>query len=84
MTEADPIVCVADDDPSIRDTLRSLIRSVEHRVETFGSAREFLTKPFRNQDLLDAIAQAIARPRGPAVACGPGDVAPALRRADPP
>jgi FixJ family two-component response regulator len=27
MTEADPFVFVVDDDPSIRDALRSLIRS---------------------------------------------------------
>jgi FixJ family two-component response regulator len=125
MTEADPIVFVVDDDPSIRDALTSLLRSVGLRVETFGSAREFLTrqppdapgclvldvrlpglsgldlqrelaaaqitmpiifitghgdipmtvqamkagavefltKPFRDQDLLDAIAQAIDRDR---------------------
>ena len=42
MTEADPIVFVVDDDPSIREALTSLIRSVGLRVETFGSAREFL------------------------------------------
>jgi FixJ family two-component response regulator len=116
---------VVDDDPSMRDALTSLIRSVGLRVETFGSAREFLThqppdapgclvldvrlpglsgldlqrelagaqitmpiifitghgdipmtvqamkagaveflpKPFRHQELLDAIAQAMARDR---------------------
>jgi FixJ family two-component response regulator len=43
MSEPTPIVCVVDDDPSIRDALSSLIRSVGLRVETFGSAREFLT-----------------------------------------
>jgi len=125
MSDPDPIVFVVDDDPSIRDALTSLLRSVGLRVETFGSAREFLTrqppdapgclgldvrlpglsgldlqrelaaaqitmpiifitghgdipmtvqamkagavefltKPFRDQDLLDAIAQAIARDR---------------------
>jgi FixJ family two-component response regulator len=123
MSDPDPIVFVVDDDPSIRDALTSLLRSVGLRVETFESARafltrqpsdvpgclvldvrlpglsgldlqrelataqitmpiifitghgdipmtvqamkagavEFLTKPFRDQDLLDAIAQAIAR-----------------------
>jgi FixJ family two-component response regulator len=123
MSDPDPIVFVVDDDPSIRDALTSLIRSVGLHVETFGSAQaflrhprpdasgclvldvrlpglsgldlqrelaaaemtmpiifitghgdipmtvqamkagavEFLTKPFRDQDLLDAIAQAIAR-----------------------
>jgi FixJ family two-component response regulator len=125
MSDPDPIVFVVDDDPSIRDALMSLLRSVGLRVETFESARafltrqpsdvpgclvldvrlpglsgldlqrelataqitmpiifitghgdipmtvqamkagavEFLTKPFRDQDLLDAIAQAIARDR---------------------
>jgi FixJ family two-component response regulator len=42
MTEAEPIVFVVDDDPSIREALTSLRRSVGLRVETFGSAREFL------------------------------------------
>jgi FixJ family two-component response regulator len=35
---------VVDDDPSIRDALTSLIRSVGLRIEAFGSAREFLTR----------------------------------------
>jgi FixJ family two-component response regulator len=123
MNDPDPIVFVVDDDPSIRDALTSLLRSVGLGVETFGSAQaflrhprpdasgclvldvrlpglsgldlqrelaaaemtmpiifitghgdipmtvqamkagavEFLTKPFRDQELLDAIAQAIAR-----------------------
>jgi FixJ family two-component response regulator len=42
MTEQPPIVFVVDDDVSIRDALRSLIRSVGLRVELFGSPREFL------------------------------------------
>jgi FixJ family two-component response regulator len=125
MSDPDPIVFVVDDDPSIREALTSLIRSVGLGIETFGSAREFLTrqppdapgclvldvrlpglsgldlqhelaaaqinlpiifitgygdipmtvqamkagaaefltKPFRDQDLLDAIQQAIARDR---------------------
>jgi FixJ family two-component response regulator len=125
MSDPDPVIFVVDDDPSIRDALTSLIRSVGLRVETFESARafltrqppdapgclvldvrlpglsgldlqrelaaaqitmpiifitghgdipmtvqamkagavEFLTKPFRDQELLDAIAQAIGRDR---------------------
>ena len=125
MKEADPIVFVIDDDPLIRDGLRSLIKSVGLHVETFGSSREFmqrrpsdapgclvldvrlpglsgldlqrelnesnihipiifmtghgdipmsvramkngalefLTKPVRGQDLLDAVQEAIARDR---------------------
>jgi FixJ family two-component response regulator len=42
MTEQPPIVFVVDDDISIRDALKSLIRSVGLRVELFGSSREFL------------------------------------------
>ncbi len=125
MTETDAIVFVIDDDPSIREAIKSLMRSVGMRVETFASAQEFmassrpdapaclvldvrmpglsgldlqrelseagltvpiifitghgdipmsvramkagavefLTKPFRDQDLLDAISQAVERDR---------------------
>jgi len=121
----DAIVFVVDDDPSIREAIKSLICLVGLRVETFGSAQEFLrterpdlpgcvvldvempglsgldlqrelaangiklpiifitgygdipmsvramkagateflTKPFRDQDLLDAIQQALERDR---------------------
>ena len=120
-----PVVLVVDDDPSLRDALSSLLRSVGLRVEVFGSAPEmleaplpdvasclvldirlpkrsgldfqnelikasikipiifitahgdvpmsvramkagavdFLTKPFRDQDLLDAVANALERDR---------------------
>jgi FixJ family two-component response regulator len=120
-----PVVFVIDDDPSLRDALKSLFQSVDLRVELFGSASEFmqstlpdapsclvldirlprlsglefqtelananievpiifitghgdipmsvkamkagaidfLTKPFRDQDLLDAVARAIERDR---------------------
>ena len=121
----DAIVFVIDDDESIREALKSLIRSVGLKVETFAAAHEFLqsrrpdvpaclildvrmpglsgldlqrelteaninipiifitghgdipmsvramkagaveflTKPFRDQDLLDAIQQALERDR---------------------
>lgn len=121
----DAIVFVIDDDESVREALKSLMRSVGLRVETFASAQEFLqsgrpdvaaclildvrmpglsgldlqreladanihipiifitghgdipmsvramkagaveflTKPFRDQDLLDAIQQALERDR---------------------
>jgi len=120
-----PVVYVVDDDSAVREALGSLMRSVDLRVESFGSAKEFLqhtrpatpaclvldvrlpglsglelqreltagrdaipvifitghgdipmsvramkagaveflTKPFRDQDLLDAIQQAIERDR---------------------
>lgn len=123
--EADATVFVVDDDESIREALKSLVRSVGLSVETFATAREFLqsrgsdvpgclvldvrlpglsgldlqrelakanihtpiifitghgdipmtvramkagaveflTKPFRDQDLLDAIQQALDRDR---------------------
>jgi FixJ family two-component response regulator len=125
MPEINPVVYVVDDDPSIRDALDSLIRSVGFRAQTFASAQdflrsvrpdapgclvldvrlpglsgldlqrelarvdiripiifitghgdipmsvsamkagavEFLTKPFRDQDLLDAIQAAVERDR---------------------
>jgi FixJ family two-component response regulator len=125
MKEPDPIVFVIDDDALIRDGIRSLIRSIGLRAETFASASdfmrakrpdapaclildvrmpglsgldlqrqlsdadidipiifitghgdipmsvramkdgamEFLTKPVRGQDLLDAVQKAVARDR---------------------
>lgn len=39
---SDPTVFVVDDDVSVREALRSLLRSVDLAVETFGSAAEFL------------------------------------------
>jgi FixJ family two-component response regulator len=42
MSEQPSIVFVVDDDASIRDALKSLIRSVGLKVEIFGSPREFL------------------------------------------
>lgn len=124
-SQSDSIVYVIDDEPSIRQAINSLIRSVGLQVNAFASAQEFmsfdrpdapaclvldvrmpglsgldlqseladagiripiifitghgdipmsvramkagavefLTKPFRDQDLLDAIAQAIDRDR---------------------
>jgi FixJ family two-component response regulator len=35
------MVCVIDDDPSIRDALSGLLRSVSHRVAVFGSCTAF-------------------------------------------
>jgi FixJ family two-component response regulator len=125
MSEGQPMVYVVDDDASIREAIKSLVRSVGLRAEVFGSTQdflskkpsegpsclvldvrlpgisgldfqneltradvhvpiifitghgdipmtvramkagavEFLTKPFRDQDLLDAIQQALDRDR---------------------
>ena len=50
--EAQSIVFVVDDDASLREALKSLLRSVGLRVEVFGSAADFLKHKF----LDDAVA----------------------------
>lgn len=42
MTEANAIIYVVDDDPSIRDSIRSLLKSVGMRAVTFESPDEFM------------------------------------------
>jgi FixJ family two-component response regulator len=42
MSETDGFVFVVDDDASLRESLKNLIRSVGLRVEAFASAQEFL------------------------------------------
>jgi len=44
MTESRPMVFVVDDDASMREALRSLLRSVGLQVELFASAQEFLLR----------------------------------------
>jgi FixJ family two-component response regulator len=51
MIEAEPIVFVVDDDPSVRRSIERLTQSLGFRVQTFRSAAEFLER---------------ARPEGPA------------------
>lgn len=45
---AAPVVFVVDDDPSVREALSSLFRSVDLEVELFGSAAEFLQRKSGN------------------------------------
>src|ERR1700726_2712226 len=45
MTEAEPIVFVVDDDPSVRRSMERLIQSTGFKVQTFRSAGEFLRRP---------------------------------------
>jgi FixJ family two-component response regulator len=45
MPQAEAIVFVVDDDASVREALRGLIRSVGLDVETFASAQDFLARP---------------------------------------
>jgi FixJ family two-component response regulator len=42
VSEDKPVVFVVDDDPSVREALDSLIRSIKLNVQTFGTAEEFL------------------------------------------
>jgi len=43
MNENSPLVCVIDDESSIRESLHNLLRSAGLKVQTFASAQEFLT-----------------------------------------
>jgi FixJ family two-component response regulator len=45
MPPSSPIVFVVDDDVSVRESLELLIRWAGWKPETFGSAREFLSRP---------------------------------------
>src|SRR6201993_1566977 len=47
MNESDPLVCVIDDEPSIRKALSNLLLSAGLKVQTFASAKEFLINPPR-------------------------------------
>ena len=47
MNESDPLVCVIDDEPSVRKGLSNLLRSAGLKVQTFASAKEFLINPPR-------------------------------------
>ena len=49
MIEGDPTVFIVDDDASVRDALKRLLRSVGLRCELFGLAQEFLR--YRRPDL---------------------------------
>ena len=45
MSHLTPLVFVVDDDVSLRESLAALIRGAGWQVETFASAREFLSRP---------------------------------------
>jgi len=47
MNENKPLVCVIDDESSIRQSLSNLLRSAGLKVQAFASAQEFLTKRFQ-------------------------------------
>ena len=45
MRESDAVIAIVDDDPSVREGLRSLLRSAGWKVQTFASGQEFLSRP---------------------------------------
>ncbi len=45
MSDPDSLVYIVDDDLSVRDALRNLLRSVGLEVRTFAAAQEFLSSP---------------------------------------
>jgi DNA-binding NtrC family response regulator len=47
INENNPLVCVIDDDSSIRESLSFLLRSAGMKVQTLSSAQEFLASPPR-------------------------------------
>jgi DNA-binding NtrC family response regulator len=44
MNKIDPLVCVVDDDSSIRESIDGLLRAEGIQVETYGSAKDFLAR----------------------------------------
>jgi len=45
LPQSNALIAVVDDDPSVRESLESLIRSAGLRVKAFASAQEFLARP---------------------------------------
>jgi RNA polymerase sigma factor (sigma-70 family) len=45
MTEAAGVVFIVDDDPSMRESLQNLVRSIGLRAKVFASAQDFLRSP---------------------------------------
>lgn len=48
MSQDVPVVFIVDDDTSVREALENLLRSVGLKVETFGTAQAFMSKPRRD------------------------------------
>jgi FixJ family two-component response regulator len=46
---ASPLICVVDDDDSVRVSLEGLLRSLGHRVRTFDSALAFMASDARGE-----------------------------------
>ena len=61
MTDSEATVFVVDDNPSVRRSLKRLIRSAGFTVESFASAQEFLTGP--RPDIAGCLVLDIHMPR---------------------
>jgi FixJ family two-component response regulator len=57
---ASPLICVVDDDDAVRISLEGLLRSLGHRVQTFGSAVAFLSSDARG--LADCVISDLQMP----------------------
>ena len=58
MPKAKPLILIVDDDESMREAIKGLIRSLGYRVEAVASAQEFLSSRFvRNTSCLIADMQ---------------------------
>lgn len=49
MNAAGPVVCVVDDEPSVRKSLGRLLKAAGYRVEVFDSARAFLERGSKDE-----------------------------------
>jgi FixJ family two-component response regulator len=47
--QPDPLICIIDDDESVRVATACLVRSLGYEAHTFASAEEFLHSPFLNE-----------------------------------
>ncbi|MCU1261723.1 MAG: nodW [Bryobacterales bacterium] len=60
MTEEQPVVYIVDDDQGVRESLDYLVRSVGYAVQTFASARDFLSS--RLQDAAGCLVLDVRMP----------------------
>jgi two-component system response regulator FixJ len=49
-----PTIFVVDDDVAVQDSLKVLLESADHRVETYGSGQEFLDNGYDHLQALSA------------------------------
>ena len=49
MTQAVPTIYLVDDDPAVRDSLRTMLEAFGMEVRDYPSAKAFLADPYRNK-----------------------------------